>query len=72
MVKTQGVSSNVDAKPILVGELPASDMGNGHYVFDINNINLSQYDCLSLIITRIDTNEKTDSNGSYTVQIMTE
>jgi len=72
MVKTQGVSSNVDAKPVLVGELPASDMGNGHYVFDINNINLSQYDCLSLIITRIDTSEKTDSNGSYTVQIMTE
>ena len=72
LVKTHRAPSDVEDKSVLIRELPAIDMGNGHFVFDIDNINLSQFDCLGLIITRIDTNEKTDSNGSYTVQIVTE
>jgi hypothetical protein len=53
----------------LVGESNMEGM-DGYFVFDISRLNLNTFDKLGLIIIRTDSNEKLDSNGGYTIQVM--
>jgi len=72
MIKRLKDASSMDGKPVLIREKPAANLGNGHFAFDVGNINLNDFDCIGLIITRMDANEKIDNNGSYTIQIVTQ
>ena len=52
-----------------IGTSELLDARNGHVTFDINSMDTSQFDCLSLVIVRVDTHEKLDTAGSYTIRI---
>jgi len=59
-----------EPQPVLVEESQIMTTKNGQIVYETGDLNLGEFDCLGLIITRLDSNEKQDAIGSYTIQVM--
>jgi len=60
------------SKPTLVKDSNILNTENGKVSFEAENINFNEVDCIGLIVTRSDANEKQDAIGSYTIQITTQ
>jgi hypothetical protein len=58
-----------ELKPVLAKESELLNTKAGRIEFETGNINLNEFDCLGLLITRIDSNEQQDAAGSYTIQV---
>jgi len=68
--KTSNTNTNTIQPHQQIGTSILLDARNGHVTFDINSIDTSQFDCLGLVITRVDTQEKLDDMGSYTIRTL--
>jgi hypothetical protein len=61
----------VESKPTAITPQPesVSQNANGAHVYVIRNRDVSAFDRLALIITRLDADETTDPNGDYTITL---
>jgi hypothetical protein len=70
--KTRTIQGEPGPRPAQIVEPIALNSENGRLILEIENLALTTFDGLGLIITRMDPYEDTETTGAYSIQVLAE